>query len=103
MQMRSEAVLTILLMAAVTALLRLSGLWLMGQVKMSPFIERWLKNLPGSLVLAIVAPKVLTGGLPEILATLGVILVMVKTKNLLLAMARARARFFWRETFLFKE
>ncbi len=99
--MRSEAVLTILLMAAVTALLRLSGLWLMGQVKMSPFIERWLKNLPGSLVLAIVAPTVLTGGLPEILATLAVILVMVMTKNLLLAMgAGAGAIFLARNFFI---
>ncbi len=99
--MRSEAVLTILLMAAVTALLRLSGLWLMGQVKMSPFVERWLKNLPGSLVLAIVAPTVLTGGLPEILATLAVILVMVRTKNLLLGMgAGAGAIFLARNFFI---
>ncbi len=99
--MRSEAVLTILLMAAVTALLRLSGLWLMGQVKMSPFVERWLKNLPGSLVLAIVAPTVLTGGLSEILATLAVILVMVRTKNLLLAMgAGAGAIFLARNFFI---
>lgn len=97
--MRSEAVLTILLMAAVTALLRLSGLWLMGQVKMSPFVERWLKNLPGSLVLAIVAPTVLTGGLSEILATLAVILVMVRTKNLLLAMGAGAGAIFLARNF----
>lgn len=84
--MRSEAILTILLMALTTALLRVGGLWLMGRVRVSPFVERWLKNLPGSLVLAIIAPTILSGGLPEILATVAVILVMTETKNLLLAM-----------------
>jgi len=63
MKMKNEAVLTILL----------------------TFVERWLKNLPGSLVLAIVASNILTGGLPEIVATIVVVLVMIGTKNPLLA------------------
>ena len=98
--MRSETLLAILLMALITSLLRVSGLWLMGHVTMSPFAERWLKNLPGSLVLAIVAPSILTGGLPEILATIAVVFVMTATKNLLLAMAAGASVVFLARRFL---
>ena len=84
--MNSSALLTIFLMAGATAATRLGGLWLMGKIKMSPFVERWLENLPGSLVLAIVAPTIFSGNLAELLAAIAVILTMIFTKNLLLAM-----------------
>lgn len=85
--MSTESVLTIGLMAAATIATRLGGLWLMGRVKMSPFVERWFKNLPGALITAIVAPTVLSGGAAEMSAAIAVILTMMKTKNLLLAMS----------------
>ncbi len=84
--MNNEAVLTILLMGLVTVVTRLGGLWLMGKIKMSPFVKIWLENLPGALVLAIVAPTILSGNPAEILAAAAVILTMILTRNLLLAM-----------------
>lgn len=84
--MSNETILTIGSMAVATITARLGGPWLMGRVKMSPFVERWFKHLPGALLTAIVAPSILSGGLAEILAAVAVISTMVKTKNLLLAM-----------------
>jgi len=83
----NEIILTIGLMAAATIITRLGGLWLMGKVKMSPFVERWFKNLPGALLTAIVAPTILSGGLAEQIAAVVVVLTMIKTKSLLLAMS----------------
>ncbi|MBA3691878.1 MAG: AzlD domain-containing protein [Acidobacteria bacterium] len=85
--MTNETVLTIGLMAAATIATRLGGLWLMSRVVMSPFVKRWFKNLPGSLITAIVTPTVVSGGLAEMIAAVAVILTMIKTKNLLLAMS----------------
>lgn len=85
--MTNETVLTIGLMAAATIATRLGGLWLMSRVEMSPFVKRCFKNLPGSLITAIVTPTVVSGGLAEMIAAVAVILTMIKTKNLLLAMS----------------
>ncbi len=86
--MSNEAILTVGLMAAATIITRLGGLWLMGKVKMSPFVERWFKNLPGALLTAIVAPTILlNGGWAEQIAAVVVVLTMIKTKSLLLAMS----------------
>jgi len=98
--MSSETILTIGLMAAATIATRLGGLWLMGRVKMSPFVERWFKALPGSLITAIVAPTVLSGGLAEMLAAGAVILTMIKTKSLLLAMTVGVGVIFLMKNFL---
>ncbi|MCA1624051.1 MAG: AzlD domain-containing protein [Acidobacteria bacterium] len=84
--MTYETILTIGLMAAATITTRLGGLWLMGRIKMSPFVEKWFKSLPGALLTAIVTPTVLRGGSAEMIAAVAVILTMVKTKSLLLAM-----------------
>lgn len=89
--MNNEAVVTIFLMALATAATRLGGFWLMGKVEMSPFIKRFLDNLPGSLVLAIVTPALLSGNLTEPVAAAFVILTMIFTKNLLLAMIAGSA------------
>jgi uncharacterized membrane protein len=84
--MKLEAIITILLMTIATVITRVGGLWLMGRIKMSPVVERWLKNLPGSLIIAIVAPGILTGGFSGITAAAIVLVVMITTKNLLFAM-----------------
>lgn len=85
--MNNEVFVTISLMAAATIFTRLGGLWLMGRVKISPLVERWLKNLPGSLMIAIITPGILTGRLAESLAAAAVILVMLLNKNVMVAMA----------------
>lgn len=85
--MTTDAVVTILLMALVTVLTRTGGLWLMGRIKMSPFVSRWLRHLPGSLILAIITPSVLTGNLTEIAAALMVLGAMLATRNFMLSLA----------------
>lgn len=84
--MRNEVLLTICLMALATIVARLGGLWLMGQIKMSPFIERWFKGLPGALLTAIVTPHIINGGMAEMITAIVVVLTMTRTKSLLLAM-----------------
>lgn len=98
--MSSETLLTIGLMALATIIARLGGLWLMKRVKMSSFTERWFRNLPGALLIAIVAPTVLNGSVAETVAALVVILMMIKTKNLLLAMCAGVATVFLVKNFL---
>lgn len=85
--MKLEAVATILLMALVTAITRTSGLWLIGRIKMSPFVERWLEHLPGALILAIITPSILTGSLTEAVAAFLVVVTMLATRNFMLSLA----------------
>ena len=78
--------LTIIGMGLVTYATRAGGLLLIGRVKMSPFVERWLSYIPGCVLLSIVAPSVSTGGVPDMLASLATLLVALRTRNLLLSM-----------------
>lgn len=80
------ALLAILGMAAVTYATRVSGLWLMGRVTLSRRMEAALEYLPGTVLVAIVAPVVLTGGIAEKIAALATVAVAVRSRNLLLAM-----------------
>jgi uncharacterized membrane protein len=84
--MRTETLLTIVGMALVTYATRAGGLWLMGRVPPSPRIERWLRQIPGAVLVSIVAPAVAFGGLVSVMGALGAILVAALTRNLLLAM-----------------
>src|SRR5689334_22672419 len=56
-------------MAAITYATRAGGLWLMSRVKPSRRIEAWLRNIPGAIIISIVAPTALTGGPAVALAT----------------------------------
>ena len=58
-----SAALIILGMALVTYLSRASGLWIMAFVPLSPRIERALKALSGSVLVALVVPAALAGDL----------------------------------------
>ncbi|MBA4182586.1 MAG: AzlD domain-containing protein [Acidobacteria bacterium] len=58
----------------------------MGRIKGSPFVERWLRYLPGSLMLAIITPGLINGGLIEVFSAVVVAVVMIASRNLLLAM-----------------
>jgi uncharacterized membrane protein len=78
--------LTIIGMGLVTYATRAGGLLLIGKVRMSPFVERWLGYIPGCVLLSIVAPSVFTGGAPGVLASLATLLVALRTRNLLLSM-----------------
>ncbi|HJT59003.1 MAG TPA: AzlD domain-containing protein [Ktedonobacteraceae bacterium] len=80
------ALLTILGMALVTYLTRAGGLWLMSFVTPSPRVEAWLRQIPGAVLVAIIAPTVLASSIAETLASLFAILVAWRTKNVLAAM-----------------
>ena len=57
------AALAILGMATVTYLSRVSGLWIMAFVPLSRRVERALKALSGSVLVALVVPAALAGDL----------------------------------------
>lgn len=82
----APALLTILGMALVTYLTRAGGLWLMSFVTPSPRVEAWLRQIPGAVLVAIIAPTVLASSIAETVASLFAILVAWRTKNVLAAM-----------------
>jgi len=61
---------------------RISGLALMSRLKLSKRMEAWLRYIPGTVLVSLAAPTVLTGGLAEAL----VALISWRARNLLLAM-----------------
>jgi len=86
MQNEPLALLTILGMALVTYATRAGGFWLMGLVTPSPRVEAWLKQIPGAVLVAIIAPTVLASSIAETLAAVTTVLVAFRTKNVLVAM-----------------
>jgi uncharacterized membrane protein len=86
MQSESITLITILGMALVTYAARAGGFWLMGLVTPSPRVEAWLRQIPGAVLVAIIAPTVLASSLAETLAALATVLVAISTKNVLIAM-----------------
>ncbi|MFP5369642.1 MAG: AzlD family protein [Actinomycetes bacterium] len=77
---------TIVLMAVVTYATRAGGLWLAARLSISGRAEAWLNHIPGAILVSIVAPTVLTSGLPEALAALAVVVVALRTGSLLASM-----------------
>lgn len=52
----------IMSMTLVTYLTRSLGYWAMGHVPLTPFVRRTLEALPGAVVVAILAPAAVAGG-----------------------------------------
>ena len=73
-------------MALVTYATRVSGPILMRRVPLSKRVEAWLSYIPGTVLVALIAPTVLTSGPAEALAALATALIAIKSCNLLLAM-----------------
>ena len=86
MQIDSTTLLVILGMAVVTYATRIAGLWLMNRVTLSNRMRSWLNQIPGAVLISIVAPTVLTQSLAEAGAGLATVLVALRTGNLILAM-----------------
>ncbi len=86
MTVEPRVLLVILGMALVTYATRASGLWLMGRVTLSRRVEAWLRYVPGTVLVALVAPGVLDSGLPGVVAALVTAAVAVRSGNALLAM-----------------
>lgn len=84
--MKTETLLVLFGMAAVTYLTRVGGLWLIGRIQPTPFLERWLRHIPGAVLMAIIAPVILTSGPAELAGAAATVLTAARTKNVLLAM-----------------
>lgn len=83
--------LAILAMAASTYLCRASGVILMSRVRVTPRIERALRALPGSIVVATVLPIALASGPPALLGIAAAFAAMVLTRTELAALAAGLA------------
>jgi uncharacterized membrane protein len=59
-----EVVLLILVMGIATYATRAGGCLIMRFMPLGTWMQAWLEELPGALLVAIVAPAVLTGGVP---------------------------------------
>jgi uncharacterized membrane protein len=83
--------LAILAMTAATYLCRASGVVLMSRVRVTPRIERGLRALPGSIVVATVLPIALASGAPALLGVAAAIAVMAAARSELAALAAGLA------------
>ena len=80
------ALLAIVLMALVTYTTRAGGLWIASRFDLSERAGTWLDQIPGAILVSLVAPAVLTGGPVEMVAALAVVVVSLKTGSLPAAM-----------------
>ena len=78
--------LTISLMALATYSTRAGGLWLANQFDLSERAGAWLDQIPGAILVSLVAPAVLTGGLVEVVAAIAVVIISLRTGSLPAAM-----------------
>ena len=84
--MAFESVFAIVLMALATYATRAGGLWLASRLDLSERAGAWLDQIPGAILVSLVAPTVLTGGPAEALAAVAVVIVAVRTGSLPAAM-----------------
>jgi uncharacterized membrane protein len=66
----------ILVMAAAAAACRLSGFWFMRFIPVTPRLEAGLRAIPLAVMIALLVPPVLRGGLPEIAGLVATLAVM---------------------------
>jgi branched chain amino acid efflux pump len=92
--------LTICGMALVTYVTRAGGLWLMSFVTPSPRVEAWLRQIPGAVLISIIAPAVFLTSLAQTLAALATLLAAIYTKNILVAILVGVAAVWLLRTFL---
>jgi uncharacterized membrane protein len=74
------AVIAIAGMTLVTFLLRITGVVVMSRVRLTPRVERGLRALPGSILLATILPLVIDTGWPAIVAVAAAIFAMAVTR-----------------------
>ncbi|MGY2048116.1 AzlD family protein [Methylobacterium sp. JK268] len=85
------SVLAAATLAAVTYLCRSSGVVLMSRVRLTPRVERALRALPGSIVVATALPTGLAAGGPGIAGLVAAAAVMALTRIELAAIAAGLA------------
>lgn len=77
--------LALLAMGVSTFLMRAGGYWLMAHVPLTARVRRMLEALPGALVVAIVLPIAVKGGVTALIAIAAAALMMVLRHNGFLA------------------
>ena len=77
---------TIVLMALATYATRTGGLWLASRFDLSEQAGAWLDQIPGAILVSLVAPTILMGGPVEVFAALAVVIVSLRTGSLPAAM-----------------
>lgn len=82
LNLRADVLLAVLLMAALTYLCRAGGLVIRRAVRLPPFAESLLRELPGPLFVAYTAPALAAQGPAGVLAALAVAAVQWRTRNL---------------------
>lgn len=84
--MIDETVLvTIVGIAVATIVTKTGGYWLIQRVEVSPRFEVGLSVLPGAILISLIAPRIIGGGLPEWISAGVVFVIAVRTGNILLA------------------
>ena len=77
---------TIVLMALATYATRSGGLWLASRFDLSERAGAWLDEIPGAILVSLVAPTIFLGGPVEVFAALAVVIVSLRTGSLPAAM-----------------
>ena len=73
--------LVIASMALATYLCRIAGVAIMSRVRITPRIERGLRALPGSIIMATILPVALDNGWPAILTLAATAATMIVTRS----------------------
>jgi uncharacterized membrane protein len=79
--MQPDALLAILGMAAVTYAIRAGGFLIAGRLPARGFVALWMRNIPGAVLAALIAPDLLRGGPAAWLATALATFVYLTTRN----------------------
>jgi uncharacterized membrane protein len=82
----TSTLLAIVLMALATYATRAGGLWLASRFDLSERAGAWLDQIPGAILVSLVAPNILMGGPVEMLAAIVVVIVSLRTGSLPAAM-----------------
>lgn len=82
-----EALLAIAGMALATFAVKAGGLMLADRLPRTGFFAAWLRYIPGAVLVAIVAPALVTGSMAEIIAAAATAAIFVLSRNLFAAMA----------------
>jgi len=73
-------------MALATYSTRAGGLWITSRFDLSEWAGAWLDQIPGAILVSLVAPTVLMGGPVGVLAAIAVVIVSLRTGSLPAAM-----------------
>ena len=79
--MSLESLLTILGMAAVTYAIRAGGFLIAARLPTTGFVALWMRNIPGAVLAALIAPELVKGGLAAWIAAAAATLVYLATRN----------------------